>query len=342
MLFAEKSYFTIEQTDSPEDLYCFAVHIPEKESAEKKAKKLLQDSKNLDAADFFGLLHQSGWKMIVWIYQKSAFPNDQTKEKLIFPLIERKLTKHNPDYLIITPKSEGFQESFAHFLESKRSFNLFEQSPNRIAVIEKSPLFELNKKIASYFSQNFDKSNWKTILKMCYAVYQWPESFQPFAYEQEDFPDFEPLIAQLSLQLAYDFNHRKSASDVPSEKDQVACLQYLIFYFKYIHPNKYISTFELMGHLKNFKGKPISEHYFRSKVIAKLRDAGVLIASSHKGYKLPASQKDLLDFIEHSNTYIEPMISRVLACRNEILVATEGKVDLLADNKFAYLAKIAE
>jgi len=340
MLFAEKSYFTIEQADSPEELYCFALHIPEKDSAEKHAKKLLQDSKNLDTAGFLALLSQTGWKMILWVFQKAAFPNEQTKEKLIFPLLERKIMKQNADFLIITPKKQGFQEDFALFLESKRSFNLFEQSPNRVFVLEKSPLYELNKKIAAVFSDNFDKNLWKNVLKMTYAVYQWPENFHPFAYEQEDFPDFEPLIAQLSLQLSYEFNQRKATSDVPSEKDQMTCLQYLIFYFRYIHPNKYISTFELMGHLKNAKGKPVSEHYFRSKVIAKLRDAGVLIASSHKGYKLPASQKDLLDFIEHSNTYIEPMISRVLACRKEILEATDGKIDLLADGKFSHLAKM--
>ena len=67
-------------------------------------------------------------------------------------------------------------------------------------------------------------------------------------------------------------------------------------------------------------------HYFQTKVIAQLRDAGVLIASSSRGYKLPASESDLYDFVTHSNAIIEPMLSRVKRFRDQINTATTGEI----------------
>ncbi|GGH48362.1 hypothetical protein GCM10007423_49490 [Dyadobacter endophyticus] len=73
-------------------------------------------------------------------------------------------------------------------------------------------------------------------------------------------------------------------------------------------------------------GRKISLHYFQTKVIAQLRDAGVLIASSSRGYKLPASESDLYDFVTHSNAIIEPMLSRVKRFRDQINTATTGEI----------------
>ena len=66
---------------------------------------------------------------------------------------------------------------------------------------------------------------------------------------------------------------------------------------KNINPEKYIPTFDLINQVKQVKGSNISIHYFRSKIIAKIRDKGVLVTSCNKGYKLPSSKSDLYDFV---------------------------------------------
>lgn len=83
-------------------------------------------------------------------------------------------------------------------------------------------------------------------------------------------------------------------------------------------------------------------HYFRSKVVAKLRDKGILISSSNKGYKLPSSSKDLYEFVNHSNSYIQPMIERLIKCRNRIKLATKNELDILDHEEFKYLNVIKE
>jgi hypothetical protein len=86
-------------------------------------------------------------------------------------------------------------------------------------------------------------------------------------------------------------------------------------------------------------GRKASLHYFQTKVIAQLRDAGVLIASSSRGYKLPASYSDLHDFVNHSNTIIEPMLSRAKRFRDQIYTSTDGQVDILAHEEYALIRK---
>jgi len=95
-----------------------------------------------------------------------------------------------------------------------------------------------------------------------------------------------------------------------------------------------------MEHIRARTGRKVSLHYFQTKVIAQLRDAGVLIASSSRGYKLPASQSDLYDFVNHSNTIIEPMLSRVKRFRDQIYTATDGEVDILSQEEYALIRKV--
>ncbi|WP_041734989.1 hypothetical protein [Dyadobacter fermentans] len=75
-------------------------------------------------------------------------------------------------------------------------------------------------------------------------------------------------------------------------------------------------------------------------MIAQLRDAGVLIASSSRGYKLPASQGDLYDFVSHSNTIIAPMLSRVKRFHDQVHMATSGKIDILEHDEFSLIRKV--
>ncbi|MBT7425973.1 MAG: hypothetical protein HN779_07965 [Flavobacterium sp.] len=117
-------------------------------------------------------------------------------------------------------------------------------------------------------------------------------------------------------------------------------MRYLLFHFRNINPETYVTTFELLSQMEQLKSKKVSMHYFRSKVIAKLRDNGVILASSNKGYKLPSSSMDLYDFVNHSNSYIQPMMDRLLKCRNQIKLATKNEMDIFDHEEFKYLSKL--
>ena len=57
----------------------------------------------------------------------------------------------------------------------------------------------------------------------------------------------------------------------------------------------YIYTYELKDQLANTELRNMKDQAFRMRIIGKLRDKGVIIASSQKGYKIPSKQAELDD-----------------------------------------------
>jgi len=171
----------------------------------------------------------------------------------------------------------------------------------------------------------------------------WPDiaTVNPVKASIQD-QHYDHQLAELSIDLANGFLQRNAQNLIPNVIDQVTTLSYLVFHFRHINAVRYISSFEIMQHIKARRSKPVSLHYFQTKVIAPLRDAGVLIASSSKGYKLPASQSDLYDFVNHSNAIIEPMLSRVKKFRDQIRLATNGELDVLDKQEYSLIRKVVD
>ena len=104
---------------------------------------------------------------------------------------------------------------------------------------------------------------------------------------------------------------------------------------------KYISTRELKNQLAGTKYKDISTQTFRTKIIGKLRDQGVIISgsSAKKGYKIPAKEEELFDFINHGTTIIMPMLDRLKKCRDLVKLGTANEVDLFDKTEYSSLKK---
>ena len=81
---------------------------------------------------------------------------------------------------------------------------------------------------------------------------------------------------------------------------------------------------------------------FRNKIIAKLRDNEVIISSSTSGYKIPSTEKELYDFINHGKSIIMPMLSRLRTCNDIIRMGTDGAINLFERAEYHSLAKMFE
>ena len=116
---------------------------------------------------------------------------------------------------------------------------------------------------------------------------------------------------------------------------QVNVLDYLLFRFMNNDLRRYISTKELTNLLQDTAHVGMNMQAFRTRIIANLRDKGIIIASSPSGYKIPSKESELFDFINHGTSIIIPMISRLKKCRELVKLGTNNKVDLFdkIDNK---------
>ncbi len=99
----------------------------------------------------------------------------------------------------------------------------------------------------------------------------------------------------------------------------------------------YIYTSELKGQLSGTELCGISDSSFRMRIIGKLRDKGVIIASSQHGYKIPSKQSELYDFINHDAKIVIPMLSRLKKCRDLVKLGTANQLDLLSHAEYDQL-----
>ena len=111
----------------------------------------------------------------------------------------------------------------------------------------------------------------------------------------------------------------------------------MLFRFMNNDTRGYIYTNELLGQLQNTDLAKMSTTTFRMRIIGKLRDKGVIIASSSKGYKIPSKQSELYDFINHDASIVIPMLSRLKKCRDLVKLGTANELDLLDHTEYKAL-----
>lgn len=179
----------------------------------------------------------------------------------------------------------------------------------------------------------------KVIRKKIGIIKFFPQSYDRFVYEYDSADKkIDPQIDELSLRRANDFIERNESDSNSIKRLQVRTLKLLRLYRQTIGYSRYISTNEILEHLNYGNTEIITEYFFRTNVIAKLRDKDVLIASSKNGYKLPVSMADLYDFINHGSTVVIPMINRIRTCVNMIRLSTG--IDIMEKENYKELRQI--
>ncbi|QRR00182.1 hypothetical protein [Dyadobacter sandarakinus] len=270
--------------------------------------------------------------------------------KFMHGLADRELFRIYPNLQLVAGQvgDDTFMKGFVSYVSQNHISNLFNEAAFGFVgakdSLEVQAASFMAGTLAYCYDQNLITDQRGTFVevlqKKLLSIRFWPEPFgESQVVPQQTGAVYDHTLGELSVKLSNDFLQRKSSNPTPQVIDQVTCLGYLLFHFQHINAARYITSFELMEQIRARRGAAVNLHYFQTKVIAPLRDAGVLIASSSRGYKLPASEQDLYDFVSHSNTIIEPMLSRVKRFRDQVHMATNGKIDVLAADEYRLIRK---
>ena len=197
-------------------------------------------------------------------------------------------------------------------------------------------IYDIHKKSAN--SQVFEELLKDKIL----TTKHFPDNAPLLEYAPtQDDDSFNREIATSSISRIEDYINKYKKSKIEEHQDQVAFLELLKIYLR-VDLKKSIATKEAIGHLMQNKTKNNTVHYFRSQIIATLRDKGILIASSNKGYKIPVCEKDMYEFVNHGNVTIINMLRRIKRATEGIALATHGKIDILDKAEYKILKEIIE
>jgi tRNA isopentenyl-2-thiomethyl-A-37 hydroxylase MiaE len=193
--------------------------------------------------------------------------------------------------------------------------------------------------VYDYHKQLNDVPDYFQVLKdKIIRVEIYPKTYDNYVLETSAIAEeYDEDIAKLCFAQAVKFVEHNESNQEPEIKAQVIVLQYLLFRFMNNDTRGYIYTQELKRQLENTELRGLSDSAFRMKVIGKLRDKGIILASSQKGYKIPSKQSELYDYINHDAKIVIPMLARLKKCRDLIKLSTSNGLDLLDHPEYEQL-----
>ena len=306
--------------------------------------RILKDLKDLDfhilsiVVDKRKLFTDGGLK-----YKKSFY-------KFLNNLLYNELYSTFDDIEIISDEhgSQEFMNSFKRYVRNKHTPNLFQKYNFEFSKSHNNVLIQLADFICGTIGRKFQENKktdkfkefYKQIKNKILTIKEWPNNYEKYFVEVKEIDrnKYNRIIARISVDLVEKFikNNRTTKDQV--KKDQITFLNYLLLNLKHMQ-NKYISSNELIKNIRPLDNDNITKHHLRTNIVAKLRDKGLLIVSSNKGYKLPTSESDLYDFVNQSNMIIKPMLFRLKKARQKIKIATKNELDILDKNEYKDLKK---
>lgn len=115
---------------------------------------------------------------------------------------------------------------------------------------------------------------------------------------------------------------------------------YLFSQIRYNDKTKYTYGAELLDWLQQFD-KSIQDDDMK-KAISRLRDNGVVICGTSKGYKIPLNRSEFIDyFISTSKKYV-PMMQRIKRATDILKTRSMGTIDILEEQEFQFYKTILD
>jgi hypothetical protein len=286
--------------------------------------------------------------------ESEGFKYKSSFYKFVNGLVYKELYKTFPNLTLVVDEfgANDFMLSFKKYVQKNHIRDLFQGSD----FVQENSQGNIMIQVADFFAGtlgycfdelkkgDYSEEFLKIIEPRLSSINHFPQSYETLKQELNNADkQFDGRIATIGLRTALDFLDTKKVVD-QADADQLSFVKLLLLYSRTYSKKGFVSTRELLNHLDYGRKAPISEQYFRTKIVGKVRDFGVLVASNssgeRKGYMLPESADDLYKFINHSNSVVVPMIKRIKKARDIIKLATNNELDLLAKPEYERLQKI--
>lgn len=316
-------------------------------TTELKSSKIGSDNKR--RTRIISQLLPIDFRLILFIADKEEFikgsPLTEYKKSFIKFLHQRlydRLYHVYPKLKIIEDEtgSSEFQESFKKYIEERRpQYSILNEYDFDYCDSKDEILVQLADIIGGSVNRFLIDSSAPNYLEMLKGkillVDEFPSKREP--YWGSTTPEeckFDKDIYALSVKCASDFVSKNEQLDTDEKRAQVAFVRYLLFQAQNVDPTRYIYSNQIISVLREYTKQKITRNFLYRKVIAPLRDEGVIIASSSHGYKIPISVEDIKTYLNSTHTIVSPMLHRIGICRKLIQQQTSNQLDVLDDPAF--------
>lgn len=258
------------------------------------------------------------------------------------------------DIRIVADQHGGthFQNELKSYLDGKFKTDLFSSTDFHFVDSKADVLLQVSDLYAGSLARIYDEKKRSgrsdellAILRDRVSITLWPSGIEansiPF---KEHLNADDELIRQYCVRRARAYIESVGRRPLEEREEQARAvfLDILLANHTLGEPDSFVSTSVLLREISATLGEPCSQHRLRSGVVAKLRDADVIISSCAKGYRIPTSCADLREFATFANSQIPPMVARLARARKGVREATFGRVDMLRGEDFKALRGIVK
>jgi len=264
------------------------------------------------------LIHQDSG--LVW--RKSMYKFSQ---KLVFNHIYKNM--QSTRVVADTFGRTEFMESFKKYIDKNFEPTVFNYNnellfanPEEETGIQASDF--VGGSVRRYFKKDDEIDILKILKNRLISLQLWPERCgQIFIGSQDD--KLNAKIRNHCQNIAKTFVEN---SDDPILKG--ACE--LLLYEYSVKDQEYMYGDEILKKLldQNIIDGSRSKEWLMQKVIAPLRDHGVLISACHDGYKIPNCKEDVQKFISFVESKTEPYLQRLLKMQESLFIGTDIDYDM--------------
>lgn len=277
----------------------------------------------------------------------------QSFYKFMNNIVHKELRRAFSTLTIVADEIGGseYMKSFSKYVAARQDVpNLLGEAQFFFEKSQGEVLIQLADLISGTIAREYDKhlktgnvaKFRKMLVKKITRIELYPKTIETYTVDNSALAeDYDTRIAKLCLKQAIEFLNQNDNSEDEETQAQIIVLEYLLFRFMNNDLRLYISTKELKNQLLYTKYEDISTQTFRTKIIGKLRDKGVIISgsSAKRGYKIPSKESELFDFINHGTTIIMPMLERLKKCRDLVKLGTENQLDLFDKTEYKSLKR---
>jgi hypothetical protein len=310
----------------------------------KRRENLLQELNKLKFSIYAVVVDKSKLYGEGFKYKKSFYKylNGILYKELYrtFPQLELKVDEHG---------ANDFMRSFKKYVETNHIRTLFSGSDFNIAKSHNELGIQLADIIAGTLGYIYDETkrgdhsaSLRNLLNdKITSINHFPRNNEVTLFNESNIyaqSEYDETIAKLSLQRVFDYLDTVNGEN-QDKIDSINFLKLLIRYHESNHQKKYTTANEFRRHINVNRPKNIGNEKF-TNIIGKLRDKGILIASSRDGYKIPTTVAEIKRYIRHGSNIVFPLLGRITECRKAIKLATNNSLDILGDTEFDKLNEL--
>ena len=232
--------------------------------------------------------------------------------------------------------SENFQHGYREYVIKHRpKENLFNEYDFDYINSKQSPIIQIADIVAGSIMWHKNDSSAPDALSIFQGkirgIVEFPSAYPPFSVGKDAVNNFNTNIYDLACRCASNYIDEHRDSEDFDLRMRILFLKRLLFIVSNINTSKFVSSGEVIRYLSDLSESKIRRDYLYRRIIAPLRDAGVLIASSAQGYKIPTCIDDINAYANQTNGIVGPMLSRVGKCRDLIRKQTDNSLDIFND-----------